>query len=227
MLLTIVSATPFEIAPLLAYLKENFDGKDIGLFQKEDLIVRTVITGVGMPLTALQLGLYLAKEQPQLLINAGIAGAFNKKMELGTVVNVVSDQFGDLGIEEADGSFTDIHETGLIDKNDQPFENGILNNKNTSSFNFLPKVTGITINKVHGYTPSIEAFTKKYKVDVESMEGAAIFLACLQTNTNFIAIRSISNYVESRNRAAWKIELAIDNLNEVLKNIVIQLGMKN
>ncbi len=220
MLITIVSATPFEIAPTVKYLKEEFDEKDIGLYEKDKLMIRTLVTGVGMPLTAFQLGLYLGKEQPSLLINAGVAGAFNKSLELGAVVNVISDRFGDLGVEEADGSFTDIHEMGLINPNDKPFEQGVLNNKNSEAFNFLKKVSGITINKVHGESASIQQFEKKYSVDVETMEGAAFFMASLQTEVNFLAIRSISNYVESRNRSAWKLELAIDNLNEVLKEII-------
>lgn len=220
MLITIVSATPFEIAPSVQFLKEHFDGKDIGFFEKEDLMIRTLVTGVGLPLTALQLGLYLGKEQPDLLINAGVAGAFHKTFSLGSVVNVVSDRFGDLGVEEADGSFTDIHELGLIDRNDKPFEDGILKNINSEGFGFLPKVSGITINKVHGNVNSINSFKAKYPVDVETMEGAAVFLACLQTGTNFLQIRSISNYVESRNRDAWKLDLAIENLNTVLIEII-------
>ncbi|MFT5383730.1 MAG: futalosine hydrolase [Saprospiraceae bacterium] len=220
MLLTIVSATPFEIAPTTLFLKENFEGLDIGLFQKNKVTIRTIITGVGMPLTAFQLGLYLSQEQPDLLINAGIAGAFNKDLALGAVVNITSDRFGDLGVEEADGTFTDVHEMGLIQADDKPFENGILSNTPTSATDFLPKVSGLTINKVHGYQPSIDQLIKKYQVDVETMEGAAVFLACLQSKVDFLAIRSISNYVESRNRDAWEIALAIENLNEVLKQII-------
>ncbi len=215
MLLTIVSATSFEIAPLIEYLKEHFDGLDIGLYKKDKLRVRTIITGVGMPLTAFQLGLYLSQEQPDLLINAGVAGAYNRTLELGTVVNIISDQFGDLGVQEADGNFTDIHQLGLIDPNDKPFENGVLNNK-PDTFSFLTQVKGITVNTVNGFEPAIEAITKKYNVDVETMESAAVFLACLQAKVDFLAIRAISNYVEKRNRAAWKLDLAIKQLNEVL-----------
>jgi futalosine hydrolase len=226
MLLTIVSATPFEIAPITKYLKERFDGIDLGLFQKDKLTIRTIITGVGMPLTAFQLGLYLAKEQPDLLINAGVAGAFKKDIALGAVVNIISDRFGDLGVEEADGTFTDVHEMGLIQQDDVPFKKGVLHNIGDPNTTFLPQVSGVTINKVHGSENSIKQFLKKYPVDIESMESAAVFLACLQSNIDFLAIRSISNYVERRNRAAWKLDLAIENLNEVLKQIIESLLQK-
>lgn len=220
MLLSIVAATPFEIAPLQEYLNKDFEAKEEGLFEKEDLKIRVLITGVGIPLTALQLGFYLAKEQPDLLINAGVAGAFNRDLELGAVVHVIADCFGDLGVEEADGSFTNIHELGLIAANDAPFEKGILYNRSASQHSFLPVASGVTINTVHGHSASIQAFQTQYPVDVETMESAAVFLACLQTDVNFLAIRSISNYVEKRNRAAWRLDLAIENLNKVLVEVI-------
>ncbi|MEM9847875.1 MAG: hypothetical protein AAF847_08290 [Bacteroidota bacterium] len=78
----------------------------------------------------------------------------------------------------------------------------------------------MTVNKVHGYEPSIEQITSKYPVQVESMEGAAFFYAALVSETPFLQIRAISNYVEARNRDNWKLGLAIDNLNEVLVEIL-------
>ena len=39
----------------------------------------------------------------RMIINAGIAGAFNRSLKIGDVVQVVSEQFGDLGVEEKDG----------------------------------------------------------------------------------------------------------------------------
>jgi len=57
-------------------------------------------------------------------------------------------------------------------------------------------------------------------VQVESMEGAAFFYACLMAEVPFLEIRSISNFVEPRNRDAWDLPLAIGNLNQVLAEIL-------
>jgi futalosine hydrolase len=48
------------------------------------------------------------------------------------------------------------------------------------------------------------------------MEGIAFFHACLHHSLDFLELRSISNYVESRNRAAWNIPLAIQNVNNLV-----------
>jgi futalosine hydrolase len=46
------------------------------------------------------------------------------------------------------------------------------------------------------------------------MEGAAVFYVCLKQGIKCIQIRSISNYVERRNRDAWNIPLALNNLHK-------------
>ncbi|MDX1939402.1 MAG: futalosine hydrolase [Saprospiraceae bacterium] len=213
----IVSATAFEIAPLLEYLKKNFIEHEPFHFQKGEKSVAVLITGVGLPLTAYAMGKVLATKRYDLAINAGIAGAFNRELPIGEVVELISERFGDLGVEEADGSFTDIHTLGLIDPNQTPFQNGILQNPNPG--NFLPTVKGFSVNKVHGFEPNIEAIRQRFPADVETMEGAAFFYACLIENQKFLAIRAISNYVESRNRENWNIPLAIENLNEIILEI--------
>jgi futalosine hydrolase len=70
---------------------------------------------------------------------------------------------------------------------------------------------------VHGAEASIQKIRDKYpEIQVESMEGAAFFYACLAAGVPFAEIRSISNRVEPRNRDAWDLPLAIRNLNGVL-----------
>ena len=219
----LVSATRFEIQPLLTYLHEHFIEFETDRFQKGNLQITIAISGVGLPLMAFAMGQLLHKKH-DLAINAGVAGAFNRSLQLGDVVQVVSQQFADLGAEEADGSFASIHQMGLIGANQPPFQNGKLVNEAGSGFDFLPKVSSISVNKVHGYLPHIEAVQKQFPVDIESMEGAAFFYACLQKKQAFLEIRSISNYVEARNRENWELEKAIDQLNEVLVMMMESFG---
>ena len=222
----IVFATPFEIAPLQQFLEVNGVREDNNFYEYENLEIKILITGVGMPLTAYVMGKFLAFHQIDLAINAGVAGAFSRDLEIGEVVNVVAERFGDLGAEEADGSFIDIHEMDLIPPNKAPFLHGQLNLPLSTEIAFLPKVKGLTVNKVHGSTKSIAAIKKKYKVDVESMEGAAFFMACLMDKVPFLEIRAISNYIEPRNKDAWDLPLAITNLNETLLQIIGNLKLK-
>lgn len=210
----LVSATPFVIAPLLQHLQEKFIEYEPAHFHRGELKIALLITGVGLPLASFAMGKILALKQYDLAIQAGIAGAYHQNLQLGDVIEITSDYFGDLGVEEANGDFTSVFNMNLIDQNQPPFINAELLNPQPS--NFLPRAKGLTVNKVHGYQPSIDAIQRHHPADVETMESAAFFYACLVENQPFLALRAISNYVEPRNRANWNIPLAIENLNHVL-----------
>jgi futalosine hydrolase len=174
-----------------------------------------------MVATAFHLGHLLAHTKPQLAINAGIAGAYDRTLSLGDVVQVRSEVFADLGVEEADGQHTDLFQLGFLDPSTHPFVHGQLYNPESDQTAFLPLVNALTVQRVHGQAESIAATMARYpKAQIESMEGAAFFYACLMTNTPFMEIRSISNYIEPRNRDAWDLPLAITNLNAVLVEMV-------
>lgn len=217
MKILLVSATDFEILPALQFLKENFEEKAPFIYEKDELTVRVMITGVGIMHTSFALATVLAGENFDLAINAGIAGAFDAKVPLGKVFQVVADQIADCGIEERDGTFSSCFDMGLTDLNTAPYKDGCLK---VDAQEFLPVATAITVNKVHGTAESIQRIRQKYTVDLESMEGAAFLFACEMHDLNALQIRAVSNYIEPRNKDNWKIGLAIDNLNEVLLELV-------
>ena len=87
----------------------------------------------------------------------------------------------------------------------------------------LPAVSGITVNTVHGDDKAISQIVHRLNPQVESMEGAACMLACQNSGVLCVQLRAISNYVEKRNKAAWDISLAIQNLNQELSNFLAEL----
>lgn len=197
----IVSATEFEVQPAMQTLRG----------------VEFLVTGPGMVNTAYKLGKRLATNKYDLIINAGVCGCFDRSYALGTVFNVSVETFADLGADDK-GTFIDIFGLGLLDKNEFPFTNGWI--ENNSSFPLLGGelngVKGITVNTVTGHQPQIDKLVAKYKPVTESMEGAAFAYVCAMEKQPYIQIRAASNYVEPRDRANWKMPLAIKNLNNYL-----------
>jgi nucleoside phosphorylase len=59
-----------------------------------------LVTGVGSIFTTYYLTKALSANNYDLAINIGIAGSFDYFLEQGFVVNVIQDQFADLGVEE-------------------------------------------------------------------------------------------------------------------------------
>ena len=179
--------------------------------------IEFLVTGVGMTATAFALGRELATKRYDLAINAGIAGAFDRSLKIGEVVSVNLDCFSELGAEDG-SAFITIDELGLGKtsiKPEMPVEN--------FSLPFMKMARSITVNKVHGCFESIFETVQRLNPQTESMEGGAFFYACNKMEIPCIQIRAVSNYVEQRNRAAWNIPLAIQNLNKLLQSLIIRL----
>jgi len=201
MKILIVSATDFEIAPFEKRLAELTVDHDIDFLK----------TGVGPVPTCFYLSQYLLKQTADLVINAGIAGAFDvNKFPLGTVLEIQKDRFGDLGAEFSDGHFEDVFDLGL-EKDAAFYKDGWLINPNCGQA--FQTATGLTMHKVTGTNEGAAKIYQKYHADTESMEGAAVAYTCQQLNIPYRQIRSISNKIENRDRDKWNIPLAINNLN--------------
>jgi futalosine hydrolase len=174
--------------------------------------VESLVTGVGMVTTAYSLTRKLSELKYDLVIDIGIAGSFNPSFGIGSVVQVVSDRIVELGVED-NGRFIPADEMNLVTTDDVLFHTKL-------RVCSLPEAHGITVNRVHGSSDSIENIVGQFNPDVESMEGAAVAYVCKQFGVPWVQIRTISNLVEPRNRDAWDIPMAIQNLHsEVLKYI--------
>jgi futalosine hydrolase len=216
----IVAATWMEVKLLVDEL-ELVDEKSHFLkqFRLEDCEVDILISGIGTTFTTFHLTNTLKEFEYQTVINIGIAGSLTHELEIGEVVNVISEEFADLGIEKED-EFLTLFETGFVDRDEFPFEHGIIKQNDTNDIFELKKVKGITSNKSHGRRSSIADINSKFTAQVESMEGAAVSYVCSWVGIPCYQIRAISNYVEPRDSSQWNIPLALENLkNSVIKGL--------
>lgn len=182
-----------------------------------------LISGAGVPSTMYHLQKRMHQIDYDLIIQAGIAGAYSGNIKPGQTVLVKQDTFADLGMEEKE-NFTPLFESGLADKNEFPFTNGwLMNNHKIFKRSHLTVVTAITVNKVSDSELQKKQFVKQFNADIESMEGAALHFVCLQENIPFIQLRSISNYAGERDKTKWMMKEAIDNLNTELSKLINQL----
>ncbi len=213
MKILIVAATEEEIKPLIDACHDTWTQPEPGTFVRGSLQIELLITGVGMMRTSYALGRSLARNKPELCINAGIAGAFPGKFEIGDVVHVVSDCISEMGATDSDGRHVSMQDMHLAE--DLSSTNGLINNE-AGAFDFLPRATGITVNTVHGDMDGIKKVQARFSADIETMESAAFFYCCIKENVPFLAIRAISNIVEPRDRSKWDIPLAVSKLNAQL-----------
>lgn len=214
MKILVAAATPIEISPFLKQLRE-----DPLLFSNTDVL----ITGIGLTATTYTLSKQFQIYKPDLVIQAGVGGCFDKTKPLGTVVAVKQETIADQSIIEINQLKT-LFDLKLIPHNQFPYRNGWLINKNELLKNIkLQKVKGISVNEITTTRKKMIFYEKHFSPVVESMEGAALHYTCLMENIPFIQIRAMSNYIAERNKKKWNMKESVDNLNnelvKTLKNI--------
>ncbi|MGB4838315.1 MAG: futalosine hydrolase [Saprospiraceae bacterium] len=219
----IVSATINEIKPFYTFLHPMvFSSENITTLNNNTISV--LVTGPGSAHTCFSVAQFLSKNKVDLAVNVGIAGSFDFNITKGSVLHVIKDRFADLGVVQNDESFTDIFEMGLISKDKFPYQDGWIHTQAPQNINMdLPEVIGVTVNMVSGSQNSINRLKQKYNPDIESMEGAAFLFSCKMMHTPCLQIRSVSNYVEPRNKNNWNIPLAIETLNDYLIRLLEKL----
>lgn len=215
--LLIVAATYHEVSPLVQHYGLVPDAAQaIHNLDKEGNI-QLLVTGVGMVNTAYAIGKHVNLTY-NLIINAGICGAFKPQFKPGQVLCVTRDCLSEMGAENGT-EFIPYHELGLGGRNEFT---SVISSTYTSLTN-ISQVSGITVNTVHGNEKSIEFITTLLSPDVESMEGAAFLMACEALKCDYFQLRAVSNYVEKRDKSKWEIKLAIQNLNQVLLQLINEI----
>jgi len=218
MKILLVAATFAEIAPFAEqYGLISGEEVRIGIFQ-----LKILVSGAGMVATAYALGKEIALQQPDLIINAGIAGAISDAINIGDLVHITSEHQYGFGAENQ-GDFLSASALGLIQTSDEELYARpvpVAFTALVSAVSQLKSGKGITVQTVHGNTDSIQQLNKNVAgALVESMEGAAVFYAAHQAGIPVVEVRCISNRVEPRNRSSWDIPTAIARLNDFLLQV--------
>ena len=210
MRILIVAATANE---LMGLDRQNQSG--------EELHTETLVTGVGLLSTTLNLTRRLMQGKPDLVIQTGIAGTFHETLPMGEAVVVVRETQGDLGVVES-GGFRSVFDMGLSDPDLLPLSGGWLENPHTEwiSKSGLSHANGISVNEVTTDPERMAYYREKLQAHTESMEGAALHQVCLELGVPFIQIRGISNRIGERNKAHWKIKEALAAANLAVNSII-------
>ncbi|MBN2275086.1 MAG: futalosine hydrolase [Bacteroidales bacterium] len=190
-----------------------------------NLNIDILVTGYGSVFTAFHLTRTLFSYNYDLAINAGVAGSFDYFLEQGFVVNVIQDQFADLGFEDKLGFYT-LGEKEMINEDSFPFTGEImrsLGNFEIEEIESMIPVKAITVNTIHGSQEKIQRLKSKYHAEIETMEGAAFFYVCLMEKVPFLQIRAVSNFVEIPKVENWYLPLALKNLTKSMMDIFGEL----
>jgi futalosine hydrolase len=218
MRILLVAATAMELGPVLATCGAGaVICSRVTRYAHGDHQVDVLLTGVGMVAASAWCSRVLTERRYDRALNVGVCGSFDPGFRPGSVVHVIRDRIAELGAEDGE-QFLSLGDLGLLDQEERPFAGEELLNAappRSATLERLPAVGGITVNTAHGCERSIERAVQRFAPQVESMEGAAFRYACLIHDVPFAQVRAVSNIVERRNRAAWRMADAIGNLGDV------------
>ncbi len=211
MLLT-VAATEIEMKPLLARCVAGQDAVHC-------------LSGVGPLEAAVSLTRRLAADHRRLraVVNFGIAGAYRCRRQDGPEAQVLDiclaerEVFGDFGI-----SFGNDTEplgasagAGCCDfVLDEALLRGARRILDSSSLGYHVG-TFVTVAGASGTAARGASLQRRYRALCENMEGAAVARACREYALPLVEVRVISNLVEDRPGAAWRIEEACERAASV------------
>lgn len=223
MKIVIFAATTLELNGLISTLDKPSITQPILLYQKKIAKhqIDFVITGIGLVASAFAVGKIDLKSY-DLIMSIGIAGSFDKKIALGDCVLIKEERIIELGAEDHK-NWLRVKDMGLNEPDTFSLKINHLPLSLKQKLSKLKKVKAISANTAHGHSKSIEKILSLYPAQIESMEGASIAYAADKIKMSLLAIRSISNYVEKRDKSKWQIPLAIKNLNAFILQFLNQI----
>src|SRR5258705_4321657 len=155
----LAAATIHEIAPFLGHYRERGNTQDIDI----------LITGIGLTATTYAFTKQISLKKPALVIQAGIAGCFDKNISLGSVVVIKQDSIADQSVME-NKQLKTMFDLGLIKVDTPPFTKGLLVNpgKQLIKKTKLKPVNAISVNQVTTNGQMISLYREKFNPVVES-----------------------------------------------------------
>ncbi len=220
----LIASTEDEIQGTLAYLEEEWEKKSFWEYTKGEVTITTVVSGIGSMYALYALTGNPAIKETDLILNPAIGAALSRTLDLGRVYAIDQEGFGDIGMEESDGKFHTMHDLGWHNRNQHPFERGVIKPLDFMNPTYLPRASGLTVNKIPGTYEGLERFERYAKGDILSLDGASIFFAAKMMNINVLAIKVVSRFVEPWLKDVPHAEGCVDQLNmrtiDIIKKLI-------
>ncbi|AMA74158.1 MULTISPECIES: futalosine hydrolase [Aneurinibacillus] len=183
-----------------------------------------LVAGVGPAAAAASTATALATAKYGLVVNAGIGGGFANRAEVGSLVVANEIVAADLGAETPEG-FCSLDELGFGSTRIPVDASLVTQVTEALHAAGLPVTTGpvLTVSTVTGTAAtSFERASRVPGATAEAMEGYGVATAAHNHGIPILEIRAISNLVGPRDRAAWRIEEAL-NILESASSVLLEV----
>ena len=235
----LISAVPIESNIILRNLKNSHEKDHRGMTILKgtlgDTSVVSVTSGIGKTNASRGTTLLIEKFAPDIIIHLGVGGAYpSSGLKMGDIAIADEEIYGDEGILLADGFHT-VEKIGipfLIKAGKQYFNEFPLDKKLVKMALRISRVmyqasrvavkSGpfLTLSTCTGTLKRARELEKTFHAICENMEGAAVAHVCAFYGTPMVEIRGISNIVGERDKRKWDINLAAENCQRLVMELL-------
>jgi futalosine hydrolase len=241
-MIALMSSVPEEGKLLIRQLKKKsvVAGKPAykGRIPGKEIIY--MISGMGKTNAAHATTILIEKFSPSVIILFGAGGAYpSSGLGVGDIAVAEKEVYGDEGVQLKDGfQGTDFIGIPLLKKGGRKYFNEFpldakmvkavkssleLITHHSSLITGVKSGTFVTVSTCTGTKKKARELEKRFRAICENMEGAPVAHLCTLYGVPLVEVRGISNIVEDRDRKKWNIELAAENCQkavmELLKNL--------
>lgn len=240
----LLTATGFEQRELAEHLREPIRqvvaGKRWLTGNIGKWTVRMVETGIGAVNAAHALTCALQMEQPELVLQLGVGGAYlSAGLGIGDVAVASEENYGDIGVRTRGGwQSAELIGLPVLEREEAYFNHFPLEGEWVSAAEELllrgewgdgevaVKVGPfVTVQECSGVAELGKEREERFGAICENMEGAAAAHLCRLYGVPFLEVRGISNLVEDRRKENWNLSLASQRAQQaalLLENLEIQ-----
>lgn len=183
-------------------------GAELGTWHAPEQ-VEVLVTGIGPVEASSAVAAALARREYRLVVNAGLAGAFDAAAAIGDGVVVAEDAM-ELALES--GSPLALPQ-GVNVVETARSQRALVERLRAQGFSAL---RGITVSRVTASEATAQRLARDRGAQVESMEGFAVLRAAELANVAAIELRGISNRCGAREVSCWDFAAGARGLHRIL-----------
>ena len=175
--------------------------------------------GVGPVAAAVGTATLLAHTAYEMVVNAGIAGGFRGRVEIGDVVLANVETYADLGVRVETG-FMSLRDMGIDQDSSLAFGAQQLIDRMGATV-LVGQV--LTLSAMTGTDADADDLATRYPHALaEAMEGFGVVAATRHADAvRYVAeVRAISNIIGRRDRSSWNIPLAFGALADAMSTLL-------
>ncbi len=165
----------------------------------------------------------LDRARPEWLLLVGVCGAYpGSDLAVGELCVVAEDRLADEGVGLAGDGFTGIAAMGLGEEG--PVRGDDERGPAIARRLGIREVAGATVSTCSASEERSRGLARRTGAQVETMEGAAVFMVCRHFGVPAVQLRAVSNRTGERASAGWDLQGALARLHAAVRGLKEEHG---